>query len=277
LKKTLLKSTMMLFAGTVILGAFSVPAFAARVPGSPLPLVVAPSLGAASTFGILGATTTVTDQTTVTGDFGSGGSTGTATVTGATDDANSAYTDAQTALLAALAQANGQTPTDTVTGTGTELGGQTLTPGVYRYSGAVNIGSDLTLDGSGIYIFQIQGALTTAANTAIILKGGADACQVFWVANVATLGAGSTFEGTLMSSSAITLGANSTTYGRILAETAVTADAANTQVTVPDCDSTTLPGGLPEVPAAGIFPLVGLAGLIAYRLRNKSRSTAKKG
>lgn len=60
----------------------------------------------------------------------------------------------------------------------------------------MNIGSDLTLDGSEVYIFQIQGALTTAANTAIILKGGADACQVFWVADVVMLGAGSTFGGT---------------------------------------------------------------------------------
>lgn len=266
----------MLFTGSMIFAAISVPAFAAPVPVSPpASLVAAPALGAASTFGILGATTTVTDQTKVTGDLGSGGSTGTATVTGATDVANQAYTQAQTDLVAALTEANTETPTTTVTGSDTSLGGQTLTPGVYHYSGAVTIGSDLTLDGAGVYIFQINGALTTAANTVITLKDGADACQVFWVPDVATLGAGSTFEGTLMSMSAITVGANSTTYGRILAETAVTANAADTQVVVPDCDLAPSVGGLPEVPAAGIFPLIGLAGLIAYRLRIGSRSKPK--
>lgn len=193
---------------------------------------VAPSLGSAIDYGILGATTTVTGETYISGgSLGSGGATGTAVVSGSTDIANIAYATAFTDLGVAIIEAESQ-PADS-TGPASDLGGLTLTPGVYKFTGAVNIGSNMTLNGNGVYIFQIDGALTTEANTIIQLTGGAQACNIFFVANVSTIGANSTFEGTIMSKSAITLGADSVVNGRVLAQSEVTANAANTTINVP--------------------------------------------
>ena len=204
-------------------------------------VAVGPGLGAASPYGILGATTTVTESTHILGSLGSGGASGTATVTGSTDVANAAYNSAFTDFLSAMSNADSQ---DAEILPVNNLGGRTLTPGVYEFNNAVSIGSSMILDGNGIYIFQIGGALTTAASTKIQLLGGAQACNIYWVVDVATIGANSTFEGTLMSKSAITLGANSTTHGRMLAQTAVTANAANTRINVPQ--ACTAPDSEPE-------------------------------
>ncbi|WP_207952877.1 ice-binding family protein [Paenibacillus agricola] len=192
---------------------------------------IAPNLGTASAYGILGATTTVTGQTYVTGSLGSGGATGTAVVTGSNDIANTAYTTAFTNLGAAITHAGSQQAD--FTGVASDLGGQTLSPGVHNFTGAVTIGSNTTLSGNGVFIFQIDGAFSTAASTVTQLTYGAQSCNIFWVVNVATIGANSTLEGTLMSKSAITIGAGSVTNGRVLAQTAVTANAASTSINVP--------------------------------------------
>lgn len=207
---------------------------------------VAPDLGTASAYGIIGATTTVTGETNVSGSLGSGGATGTAVVSGDTDIANDAYTTAFTNLGTAITIAD-SLPADSAE-VGSDLGGLTLTPGVYKFTGDVTIGSNLTLDGNGVYIFQIDGAFTTAANTQIQLSGGAQACDIFWVANVATIGADSTMEGTVMSKSAVTVGANSLTNGRILAQSSVTANAANTTINVPTACADLPTPEVPEVP-----------------------------
>lgn len=57
------------------------------------------------------------------------------------------------------------------------------TPGVYCTSGpgAASIGTGgITLNGSGTYIFRINGALTSVANSVITLSNNASACDVFW-------------------------------------------------------------------------------------------------
>ncbi|HSI66167.1 MAG TPA: ice-binding family protein [Planococcus sp. (in: firmicutes)] len=203
---------------------------------------VDPGLGSASQYGILGATTTVTESTSIVGSLGSGGSTGTATVTGSTDIANAAYNAAFTDFQGAMSHADSQLAEYTRS----TLGGDTLTPGVYNFNNAVTMGSSITLQGDGIFIFQIGGELSTAASTQIQLQDGAQACNVYWVADVATIGASSTFVGTLMSKSAITVGADSITYGRMLAQTAVTADAANTQIIVPPACATPDPDPTPD-------------------------------
>ena len=230
-----IKSTSFLLILFLSFTVFTLPVGAAGV---------APDLKTASPYGILGATTTVTGETHVVGSLGSGGSTGTADVTGITDIANTAYSTAFSDLGAAIVAAESQVAE--FTPETSDLGGQTLTPGVYKFTSAVSIGSNMTLNGNGIYIFQIGGAFTTAANTKIYLSGGAQACNIFWVVDVATIGENSTLEGTLMSKSAITVGANSVTNGRILAQTAVTANAANTRINVPTvCTSITDPDPVP--------------------------------
>jgi hypothetical protein len=121
------------------------------------------------------------------------------------------------------------------------IGGQTLAPGVYRTTSAqptLGITGNLTLSGNGIYIFQIVSSLTTAAGpgmSKIILTGGAVAHDVFWqVGSSATLGSGSTFQGTIMAQASITVGTGAILNGRALARTgAVTLDS--NPVNVPPC------------------------------------------
>ncbi len=50
--------------------------------------------------------------------------------------------------------------------TGVDLAGQTLTPGVYSFASTAAISATgiLTLNGKGIYIFQVGSAITTGAN-----------------------------------------------------------------------------------------------------------------
>ena len=79
-------------------------------------------------------------------------------------------------------------PDFTELGTG-NLGGKTLIPGLYKWSGNVTIPSDVTLEGgaNAVWIFQIAGNLTMSSAMKINLSGGAQAKNIFWqVAGQAT-------------------------------------------------------------------------------------------
>lgn len=129
-----------------------------------------------------------------------------------------------------------RTPTSAATtnlGSGT-LTGQTLAPGVYRWGSAVNIPTDLTLNGSAtdVWIFQVANTLTMAAAKNVILSGGALSRNIFWqVAEGVSIGANTHFEGIILGKTAITFGNLASINGRLLAQTAVILDA--TTVTVP--------------------------------------------
>jgi hypothetical protein len=115
------------------------------------------------------------------------------------------------------------------------IGGMTLSPGVYKWSSAVTIPTDITLAGTGsgsdVWIFQITGALTQAANTTVNLTGGAKAEDITWVmVGAATIGATAHFEGTVLAS-AITTGAGASVCGRLFARSSVTLDSS--EVTEP--------------------------------------------
>ena len=93
-------------------------------------------------------------------------------------------------------------------------------PGVYCVSGAASIGGGgtLTLTGAGTYIFRMTGALTTTANSIVAVAGGASVCNVWWTPGAATtLGANSTFGGTVIDASGITIGNTVVWTGRALA------------------------------------------------------------
>lgn len=109
-----------------------------------------------------------------------------------------------------------------------DLGGQTLTPGVYTCSIAVQIstGLDLTLNGAGVYVIKTTGTLTQAANTHVLLTGGATAQNVFWqVAGAVSIGAGAHMEGNILSASNIALVTGATAKGRLYSATDVAMDA----------------------------------------------------
>jgi len=197
-----------------------------------------PTLGTAGTFGVLaGSTVTNTGPTTVIGDLGV--SPGTAVtgfppglVTGLTHTGTDAVAiQAQTDATAAYNNAAGQ-PCD-VTLTGQDLGGKTLTPGVYCFASSAQLTGQLILDGQGnpssVFIFQIGSTLTTASTASVVLINGAQPCSsnIFWqVGSSATLGTNTTFTGNILALASITLNTGTVTNGGLYAQTgAVTLDS----------------------------------------------------
>jgi hypothetical protein len=114
------------------------------------------------------------------------------------------------------------------------IGGQTLAPGLYKWTSTVTIPEDVTLAGSArdVWIFQISGDLVLSAGQRRTLSDGAQSKNITWqVAGVVDLRATSHAEGILLSKTAIVMGTGASINGRLLAQTAVTL-ASNT-VTAP--------------------------------------------
>ncbi len=192
-------------------------------------------LGTAGQFAVLaGSGITNVGASTISGDVGSSPTsteTGLAacpgancvTLTGAnhTDpDPNDATTQgAKSALTTAYDDAAGRSPATVLT----ELGGQTLVAGVYSSaSGTFGMTGTLVLDGANnadsVFIFQTASTLITGGAGNVTLTRGAQACNIFWkVGSAATLGAGSTFRGTILAHDDISLGDGVTVDGRLLA------------------------------------------------------------
>ncbi|KAF9063329.1 antifreeze protein [Rhodocollybia butyracea] len=104
------------------------------------------------------------------------------------------------------------------------LSGLVLTPGLYKWTTSVSIGSaGITLTGTAldVFVFQIAGTLTLAAGARVTLVGVL-ASNVFWVvASGVTAGSGSHVEGVILGKTAVTLQTGATMNGRILAQTFV--------------------------------------------------------
>jgi len=105
------------------------------------------------------------------------------------------------------------------------IGGMTLTPGLYKWTTGVTIPNNVTLSGgsNAVWIFQIDGTLTIASAKQIILSGGAKSKNIFWqVAGATTLGTYSHFEGNILGKTGINMQTGGSINGRLLAQTAVT-------------------------------------------------------
>jgi hypothetical protein len=111
-----------------------------------------------------------------------------------------------------------------------DIGGMTLTPGVYDVATSLGITGTVILDGLGdpnsVFIIRAGSTIITAAGSNVVLTNGAQASNVFWLAgSSATLGVGSTFAGTLMAKVSITATTDAVVNGRLLAQSgAVTLD-----------------------------------------------------
>jgi hypothetical protein len=108
------------------------------------------------------------------------------------------------------------------------IGGMTLRPGLYKWSSAVTIPTNVTLSGGShdVWIFQIAQTLNISSGKQVILKNGALPQNVFWqVGGQATLGTTSRFNGVILGKTAIVMQTGARLNGKALAQTAVTLDA----------------------------------------------------
>lgn len=201
------------------------------------------NLGVAGNFVIL-SKSGITDvyKSAVTGDIGTSPITGAAMVISCPEVTGTIYSvdaagpackvtnatmlttaigDMQTAYTDAAGRSN---PDFVNLGAG-NIGGKTLTPGLYNWSSAVIIPTDVTISGgpNDVWIFQVAGTLIMSSGVKITLSGGAQAKNIFWQASGAvTFGTTSHFEGNILGQTGINLQTGASINGRMLAQTAVT-------------------------------------------------------
>ena len=233
---------------------------------SPALAQVAPPLGAAQSFAVLGGSTvTNTGSSVITGDLGvSPGSAVTgfppgSVVLGTIHAADAAAAAAQSAVTTAYNGLAGQACTQDLTGQ--DLGGKTLVAGVYCFSTSAQLTGTVTLDAQGnphaVFIFKIGSTLTTASASSVLVINSGSLCNIFWqVGSSATLGTATAFAGNILALTSITLTTGASVRGRTLARNgAVTLDTNTVTApcaTPPVCPTitlspATLPPGTPGV------------------------------
>jgi hypothetical protein len=187
-----------------------------------------PRLGTATSFAVLAAAgITNSGTTTITGDVGTyptPAETGFASVTilsGTNHAADAVTQGARVDEVTAYNDLANQTPCTVLSGGA--LDGRNLVPGCYKFSSAaiLNVDNTLTLNGFGVYVFQIGSDLTIGNGSRVLLTGdpAAVACGVYWqVTGSATIGTATpNFVGTLIAGSSISVNTNAVWTGRALA------------------------------------------------------------
>ena len=239
----------------------------------------APPLGTTSTYGVVSNSYTNSNtapQTIINGDvcYTTPPVTPPLSITGATVVPCPPATGVDQGL--ALANLNGQVCTflgaGAITLDSVIIGANppgTIPPGCYSSGGAMNVtvSTTVTLNGAGVYVFRPGGALTTGANSRVILANGACASDVYWAPVAATtLGANAalsptpTFVGNILDAAGISIGHFANMTGRALAfGGTVTTDA--TTITVPTCAPFT--GAPLNIPTLSEWAMIMLAGLMA--------------
>ncbi|HEX4956446.1 MAG TPA: ice-binding family protein [Thermoanaerobaculia bacterium] len=140
-----------------------------------------------------------------------------------------------------------------------QLDGAVLTSGIYSFAGgAADLAAlgTLTLDGPGIFVFQVDSALTANVGSNVI--GTADPCNVYWrVGTSATLN-GISFRGVVIADADVTVGSGSNVTGRAVAGTGATG-----AVTMAGSGGNTIGGCAGTgVPSATAIPALGLSGTV---------------
>lgn len=202
--------------------------FAAALCAAPV------TLGTAETFAVLGASTvTNTGVTHIRGNLGVGPGTAVVGFPPGIMEVGTIYAGG---AVAAQAQADSTTAYNAAAGlpctfnmTGEDLGGLTLTPGVYCFDTSAQLTGALVLDfqgGTSGFVFQIGSTLTTASSSGVSLINCTQHCPIVWqVGSSATLGTSTQFSGDIIAQASITLTTDVNLCGRALALTgAVTMD-----------------------------------------------------
>jgi len=188
------------------------------------------NLGSASTFGIMSTSAiTSTGPTLINGNValspGAAQGIPPAQVNGVIHVNNAIAAAAQADLLVAYNFAKALPPGvgPNSLGGGANLSGLTLPPGTYTSPTTILINgpAPVTLDAGGnpnaVWVFQIGSSLTTVTGS-VVLSGGAQAKNVFWVPTAAaTIGVGTIFNGTIIAGGSVTANTGAVINGRILA------------------------------------------------------------
>ncbi len=219
----------------------TVPAFSLVPPGGGTSSCTANAnsgvpLGTASTFAVLGGSTVTNTATPtiVSGDLGVWAGTAitgfmgivpggdgkviNGSIHSADATAMTAQGDLTTAYNDAAGLVAGSIPAD--------IGGTTITPGVWEAPTSLQITGTVTLDGQNqtnpVFVFQMDSStLTTGSSAVVKLINGANACNIFWqVGSSATLGTGTVFNGNILALDAITVNTGAVVNGRLLARNA---------------------------------------------------------
>ena len=198
-----------------------------RIGGAVDPAIKRVPLGSAARFAVLaGSTVTNGGPTIVTGDLGV--SPGSAVVgfppgkvvDGSIHAADGVAAHAKHDLTTAYNNAAGRKNPHMLP---SDIGGMTLSPGLYRAPLSLAITGNVTLDGKGdpdsVFIIQVPSKLTVSVNSSVTLIGRAKARNIFWqVGTSATLKKASVFKGNILAHASISLGTGATVAdGRLLA------------------------------------------------------------
>jgi type VI secretion system secreted protein VgrG len=233
-----------------------------------------------SSFAVLGGSTVTNTATPTTVNGNLGVSPGSA-VTGFPPGVVTGGTIHAADLVAAQAQTDLTTTYNNLAGTacdtdltGQDLGGKTLTPGVYCFSTSAQLTGTLTLNAQGnpnaVFVFKIGSSLTTASAASVLLVNGGSSCGIFWqVGSSATLGTGTSLLGSIVALTSITLNTGASVSGRVLAR--------NGAVTLDDSHVAVCSGGPTGGPIFPVF-LAAIPTLSAWAMivREPSRAWASR-
>ena len=260
------------------LGLFVLAALVSGASASPIPFI---PLGTAGMFAVLaGSTITNTGPSVIIGDVGLSPGTSvtgfppgsvvppsTMHVTDAT--ASQAQLDLTTAYIAASGAACGNDLS------GQDLGGLTLTPGVYCFSSSAQLTGTVTLNAlnnpDAVFDIQIGSTLTTASDSLVVFENGVSPDNVIWkVGSSATLGTDTQFAGNILALTSITLttGADIQCGSALARNGAVTLDTNDISRNGSACE-TAGESTVPESSTAGLLGSGLLLGLLLLGWRSQ--------